>query len=197
MIIIAVFITLVFFFILVSRRIESTILTAPIIFCLAGMGLFLVIPRMTEVEIRNETILLIAELTLALLLFTDASRIDLRKLVNEAVLSGRLLVLGMPLTIITGTIVAALLFDGISIWEAALLAVILAPTDASLGQVVVNSRLVPLRIRQALNVEAGLNDGLAMPLFALFVGLAAATDPVLTGNWLLFTIEQIFFILGG
>ena len=99
----------------------------------------------------------------------------------------------MPLTILAGTIIAALLFDGISIWEAALLAVILAPTDASLGQVVVNSKLVPERIHQALNVEAGLNDGLAMPLFALFLGLAAATDPFVAGDWLLFTVEQIFF----
>jgi NhaP-type Na+/H+ or K+/H+ antiporter len=74
-----------------------------------------------------------------------------------------------------------------------LLAVILAPTDAGLGQVIVKSHLVPERIRQALNVEAGLNDGLSMPFFSLFVGLAAASDSLFHGAWLLFTAEQIFF----
>jgi NhaP-type Na+/H+ or K+/H+ antiporter len=190
---IAIFILLIFFFTLISKRIEKTIITAPIIFTVAGMGVYLISPRVAEFEIHNNTILLIAELTLALLLFTDATRIDLRKLLKETTLPDRLLGIGMPLTILAGTIVAVLLFDGFSIWEAALLAVILAPTDAGLGQVVVKSRLVPERVRQALNVEAGLNDGLAMPLFTLFIGLAAATDPFVPGDWLLYTVEQIFF----
>jgi NhaP-type Na+/H+ or K+/H+ antiporter len=189
---IAIFLLLIFFFTLISKRIEKTILTAPIIFTLAGMGVYLILPRLAEWEIHNNTILLIAELTLALLLFTDATQIDLRKILKETVLPQRLLGIGMPLTILVGTILAVLIFDGFSIWEAALLAVILAPTDAGLGQVVVKSRLVPERIRQALNVEAGLNDGLAMPFFTLFIGLAAAADPFIPGDWLLYTVEQIF-----
>jgi NhaP-type Na+/H+ or K+/H+ antiporter len=190
---IAIFILLIFLFTLISKRIEKTILTAPIIFTLAGMGVYLILPFLAEFEIHNHTVLLIAELTLALLLFTDATRIDLGKLLKETTLPERLLGIGMPLTILAGTVTAVLLFDGFSIWEAALLAVILAPTDASLGQVVVKSQLVPERIRQALKVEAGLNDGLAMPLFTLFVGLAAATDPFIPGDWLIYTVEQIFF----
>ena len=190
---IAIFLLLIFLFTLVSKRVEKTILTAPIIFTLAGMGVYLILPRLAEREIHNNNILLIAELTLALLLFTDASQIDLRKLLKETELPQRLLGIGMPLTILVGTILAVLIFEGFSIWEAALLAVILAPTDAGLGQVVVKSRLVPERIRQALNVEAGLNDGLAMPFFSLFIGLAATADPFITGDWLLYTIEQIFF----
>ncbi|UCF27984.1 MAG: cation:proton antiporter [Chloroflexota bacterium] len=190
---IAIFVILIFFFTLISKRIEKTILTAPIIFTLAGMFVYLISPRLAELELHNHTILLIAELTLALLLFTDATRIDFRKLLKETILPGRLLGIGMPLTILAGTIAAMLVFHDFPIWEAALLAVILAPTDASLGQVVVKSQLVPERIRQALNVEAGLNDGLAMPLFTLFVGLAAETDPLLSGNWLLYSVEQIFF----
>jgi NhaP-type Na+/H+ or K+/H+ antiporter len=151
------------------------------------------LPRLAEFELNNDTILLIAELTLALLLFTDATRIDLRKLLKETVIPERLLGIGMPLTILAGTVTAMLVFPGFPIWEAALLALILAPTDASLGQVVVKSKLVPERIRQALNVEAGLNDGPAMPLFTLFLGLAAATDPFVPGDWLIYTVEQIFF----
>ena len=190
---IAIFVLLIFAFTLVSKRIEKTIMTAPIIFTLAGMGVYLISPRLATREIHENTVLLIAELTLALLLFTDASRIELRKLLKETVLPQRLLGIGMPLTILAGTLLAVLLFDGFSIWEAALLAVILAPTDASLGQVVVNSRLVPERIRQALNVEAGLNDGLSMPFFTLFLGFAAATDQFVPGDWLAYTAAQIIF----
>ena len=190
---IAIFIILVFFFTLVSKRIEKTILTAPMIFTLAGMGVYLIMPGLAEWEIQNGIVLVIAELTLALLLFTDANHIDLRKLLKETTLPLRLLGIGMPLTILVGAIVALLLFRGVSIWEAALLAVILSPTDAGLGQVVVKSHMVPDRIRQALGVEAGLNDGLAMPFFTLFIGLAATTDPILARNWLFYTAEQIIF----
>lgn len=190
---IAIFIILCFFFTLVSKRIERTILTAPMIFTLAGMGVFLINPSLAEREIHNGIFLTIAELTLALLLFTDATRIDLRKLLKETTLPLRLLGLGMPLTILAGTIFAVLLIRGISIWEAALLAVILSPTDAGLGQLVVKSSLIPDRIRQALGVEAGLNDGLAMPLFTLFIGLAAAADSFQPTNWLRYTVDQIVF----
>ena len=79
MVLIAIFIVLIYFFTLVSKRIEKTILTAPLIFTVGGMILYLAIPTVAELEIHNKTILLIAELTLALLLFTDATRIDLRK----------------------------------------------------------------------------------------------------------------------
>ncbi len=190
---IVIFLILIFFFTLISKRIEKTILTAPIIFTVAGIGVYLITPQLAEVELHNHAVLLIAELTLALLLFSDATRIDTRKLLKETILPARLLGIGMPLTILAGAIVAILVFDGFPIWEAALLAVILAPTDASLGQVVVKSQLVPKPIREALNVEAGLNDGLSMPLFVLFVGLAAETDPFLPGDWLLYTAEQILF----
>jgi NhaP-type Na+/H+ or K+/H+ antiporter len=193
MILISFFIVLVFLFTLVSKRVEQTILTAPVIFTLVGMGTYFISPAVAEMEIHSETFLQIAELTLALLLFTDATHIEIGKLIKQTVLPVKLLGIGMPLTILAGTIVAALLFDGISIWEAALLAVILAPTDASLGEVVVKSRLVPARIRQALNVEAGLNDGLSMPFFTLFVGLAVAADSLFSGDWLVYTGEQIFF----
>jgi len=190
---IAIFIILIFIFTLVSKRIETTILTAPIIFTVAGLGVYHLSPRLADLEIHNHTILLIAELTLALLLFTDATRIDQKKLLREVTLPGRLLGIGMPMTILAGALVAILLFDDFSIWEAALLGVILAPTDAGLGQVIVKSHLVPERIRQALNVEAGLNDGLSMPFFTLFLGLAAASDSLNHGVWLQFTAEQILF----
>jgi NhaP-type Na+/H+ or K+/H+ antiporter len=190
---IAIFIILVFVFTLISKRIESTILTAPMIFTVTGMGVFLVFPSLAALEIQDETVLSITELTLALLLFTDATHIHLRQLLKEMTLPLRLLGIGMPLTILAGTLVGLVLFPGFSVWEAALLAVILAPTDAGLGQVVVKSSLVPKRIREALEVEAGLNDGLSMPFFSLFIGLALSVDSLGSGSWLIYTAEQIGF----
>ena len=86
----------------------------------------------------------------------------------------RLLTTGLLLTIILGAVVARLMFRDLSLWEAGILATILAPTDAGLGQVIVSSPRVPTRVRQALNVEAGLNDGLSVPFLLFFIALAAA-----------------------
>jgi NhaP-type Na+/H+ or K+/H+ antiporter len=114
----------------------------------------------------------IAELTLVIVLATDASRIDLRGLFRDHNLPTRLLGIGLPLTMIFGTIAAVLIFTDLSFWEAAILGVILSPTDASLGQSVVSNLKVPVRIRQTLNIESGLNDGIAMPFLLLAIAIA-------------------------
>jgi hypothetical protein len=119
---------------------------------------------------RAAVFLRVAELGLVLLLFTDASRTDLRVLRNIGTLPGGLLSAGTLLTILPGTLVAHLVYPDMSIWEAGILGAILAPTDAGLGQVIVSSARVPRRIRQALNVEAGLNDGLSVPFLLFFHG---------------------------
>jgi NhaP-type Na+/H+ or K+/H+ antiporter len=111
-----------------------------------------------------------------LVLFTDAARIDLRVLRREHDLPIRLLVIGLPLTIVAGTLVAAVMLDTLTFWEAAVLAAILAPTDAALGQAVVSSERVPVRIRQALNVESGLNDGIALPVILILLSIAGAAE---------------------
>ena len=97
----------------------------------------------------------------------------------------------MPLTILAGAIVALLLFADFSIWEAAILATILAPTDASLGHAVMSSRRLPVRIRQALNVEAGLNDGLALPFLMIFIALARVDQPLTDQSWILYLLQEI------
>jgi NhaP-type Na+/H+ or K+/H+ antiporter len=155
---IAVFIVLIFFYSLVSGRLERTILTAPILFTVAGMLAFLFLPELRRQQNDLTLLLRVAEVGLVLLLFSDASRIDLRVLQNFQSLPVRLLTTGMLLTIALGALVALVVFRQLSFWETCILAAILAPTDAGLGQVIVNSPRVPLKIRQALNVEAGLND---------------------------------------
>ena len=120
----------------------------------------------------------------------DATRIQVRALAGSAELPARLLALGMPLTLVAGTVVAALLFTELSIWEAAILATILAPTDAGLGHAVMSSPRVPQRLRQALNVEAGLNDGLSMPFLMLFIALARVDAPLQDTFWFEYALGQ-------
>jgi len=174
MIYLAIFVVLLFVYALVSRRLEQTVLTAPIVFTIAGMLMYPVLPKLLEAGFNANVFLRLAEIGLVLLLFTDASRTDFKLLRSIGNLPIRLLSTGMLLTIFLGTVAARLVFPDLSLWEAGILAVILAPTDAGLGQVIVRSPRVPMRIRQALNVEAGLNDGLSVPFLLFFMALAAA-----------------------
>ena len=168
----AIFVALVFLHSLVSRRLERTVVTSPIVFTTAGILIPLFLPGLRDQLVEQRAFLHLAEIGLVLLLFTDASRTELRVLKNIRALPARLLSTGMLLTILLGALAARLVFQNLSIWEAGILAAILAPTDAGLGQVVVNSPRVPMKIRQALNVEAGLNDGLSVPFLLFFVALA-------------------------
>jgi NhaP-type Na+/H+ or K+/H+ antiporter len=199
MILLGVFLILVFLYSLVSERALKTIITAPIVFTTAGLILAFSLPELSKVQVENKTILVIGEIALAVVLFADATRISLRKVRRESQLPGRLLGIGMPLVIVAGTVVAILLFTEFSLWEAAILATILAPTDASLGTAVVNSKRVPARIRQALNVESGLNDGLSVPLLMLFIALARVESPSQDTSWIIYTAQQIGFglLVGG
>jgi NhaP-type Na+/H+ or K+/H+ antiporter len=162
----------VFLYSLVSRRLEHTVITAPIVFTSAGILLILVISGLHEVSLTRESFRELAEIGLVMLLFADAARINLTTLRSKERLPLRLLSIGMLLTILLGAIVAHLLFPHLSIWEAGILAAILAPTDAGLGQVIVHSPWVPLRVRQALDVEAGLNDGLSVPFLMFFIAVS-------------------------
>ena len=177
---------------LVSGKLSGTIVTAPMLFVAigfaAGSGGFGVV----AVNVQHEVIHLIAELTLILVLFTDAARIDLGRVRRDHNLPSRMLLIGLPLTMLFGALVAAFLFPGFSFWEAALLAALLAPTDAALGQAVVSDKIVPLRIRQTINIESGLNDGIALPVVLLLAAVASAHfNASDSGQWLRFGLLQV------
>jgi NhaP-type Na+/H+ or K+/H+ antiporter len=174
---IAIFVSLIFLHSLVSVPLERSVLTAPIVFTGAGMVAPLCLPELHEQRLSIDVWLIVAEGGLVLLLFTDASRTDLRLLNSIRGLPARLLSMGMLLTIVPGALGALAEFPQLSLWEAGMLAAILAPTDAGLGQIIVNSPHAPLRIRQALNVEAGLNDGLSVPFMLFFMMTAAYGSP--------------------
>lgn len=190
---IVIFTVLIFLHSLVSRRLERTVVTAPIVFTAVGMLIELCLPGGWQLRIGKGTFLSLAEAGLVLLLFTDASRTDLQVLKNIRGLPTRLLSTGMLLTILLGGLGALLIFPKLSIWEAGILAAILAPTDAGLGQIIVNSSRVPMKIRQALNVEAGLNDGLSVPFLLFFIALAVGGSEGESASFTRFIVEQLGF----
>jgi sodium/hydrogen antiporter len=135
-----------------------------------------------EISPEASSLRILAEATLALVLFSDASRIDVRMLRNAYALPTRLLGIGLPLTIVAGTAAAALVFPDLSLAEAAALATVLAATDAALGQAVVTDERLPRPIREGLNVESGLNDGLCVPVLIIALTLADESSGALSGS---------------
>lgn len=193
MTLIAAFVVLIFLYSLASRRLERTLVTAPIVFTSAGILLMLTLPVLRELEADRKVFLLLAEIGLVLTLFTDGTRINLDVLKGNEKLPLRLLSVGMLLTIFLGTLAAVGLLPHLSILEACILAAILAPTDAGLGEVVVNSPRVPERIRQALSVEAGLNDGMAVPFLMFFIAMAQFGSEGASRVLMRFVVEQLGF----
>lgn len=181
-------------FALVSRKAEGGIVTPPMAF--AGLGLLLGSSGMglLDIGVDGEVVRTLAEVTLVLTLFCDASRIDVTELDRRHRIPMRLLGIGLPLTIVVGTGAAWVLFPILGFWGAMALSVVLAPTDAALGQAVMSNRSVPQRVRQALNVESGLNDGLAFPALLIAISLAAGADGRDGTGWAAFLGAQL--ILG-
>ena len=158
----------------VSARLERADLTAPIVFTLVGA--LLVIFGLVDAPSAPVDLKPLVELTLVWVLFSDAARIrlqDFRRGMGQYV---RLLGVGLPLTILTGWLLAVWLFPGIGLWVALLVAAALAPTDAALGIPVVTNAAVPSRIRRLITVESGLNDGIATPVVMLAIAGAASAE---------------------
>lgn len=186
------FALLIFAFGLISRFAERNSVTGPMVFMTVGIlgsslafGFLHVTPDMGPVK-------LVAELALTLVLFIDAT------MINRSVFAGesrkiplRLLLIGLPLTMIFGTVLGYWMFDGVGIWAIVLMALILSPTDAALGQAVVKSESVPVNIRQSISVESGLNDGIALPPLLIVMALLGAEAGDHEGAWLGFVIKQV------
>jgi NhaP-type Na+/H+ or K+/H+ antiporter len=160
-----------------SGLLERIDLSAPLLFVAAGLVLANGPLSLVDVNIRGETLRSLAEVTLALLLFSDAARVNVRELRRDVAIPARLLFVALPLSIGLGTLVAALLFPDLDLWGAAVIAACVAPTDAALGAQVVEDQHVPSRIRRALGVESGLNDGIATPFVTFFIA-GAVVDTV-------------------
>jgi sodium/hydrogen antiporter len=183
----------------VSRRLTGTPVTPAMVFVLVGVLVGpLVLDDVTAAP-TGSTVRTLAEATLAVVLFADASRIKPRVLRREYAVPLRLLGIGLPLTIALGAVLAALIFDQLNVTEAIVLAILLAPTDAALGEAVVTEPRLPSRIRQGLNVESGLNDGICVPLLLIALAAADVEDKSASSHHAItIVLEEIGYgILGG
>lgn len=176
---------------MVAKRLSSTVVTAPMLFI--GFGFLLSQTGWMPQGEAEEILHLTAEVALILLLFFDAAQTDLRALKRRHVWPVRMLLIGLPSAIILGTLSAWLLLPGWPVVALALIASILAPTDAALGQAVVTNPIVPIRARRALTVESGLNDGIALLAVLLFASLTAGEIAQNSLDWVLFGLKQLTF----
>lgn len=181
---------------LVAERLEGWNITSPMWF--VAIGLVVANGRWTPVQIAlgSKGVREIAELALAVVLFGDAAKVRLRELRADAMLPTRLLGIGLPLTIALGTVTAHLLFPSLSWWVCAVIGAAVAPTDAALGAAIIEDERVPERIRRVLNVESGLNDGIATPfvnffLVAAVVGTSLETES--EGGFVLELLKGVAF----
>jgi NhaP-type Na+/H+ or K+/H+ antiporter len=188
---IAILAALIALYAVVAGKLARWSISGPMVFVTFG---FLLGPRalgLLTLSAQAEAIKSLTEITLALLLFADASTLDLRQVREDERLPLRLLTIGLLLTITLGTLLAFALFPAAGLAFAALIAAILAPTDAALGLPIFTNPLVPVRIRRALNVESGLNDGVVTPFVTLFIVSALATEGHAPDHWLLTALAAI------
>ena len=177
---------------LFSKRLSHSAITGPMIFVIAGVVVGRILDaqgatsQTMSAELQDNLIQLLLEGTLIIILFSDAVVIDVAAIRREAFLPGRLLGIGLPLTIAAGAVAAMVMFPEIGFWPAVVVAVILAPTDAALGQAVIANGDVPGLVRQGLGVESGLNDGIVVPF--LTIAIAGAANDMQSGA----EIAQVF-----
>ena len=162
----------VFLYCVISGRADRTPINGALVYTLFGLAFGAWGLGLLSFEVESENLRTIAELTLALVLFSDAAKSDLKVLRQTIAVPRRLLLIGLPLTITLGIVSGIFLFPHLSFFEVAVLATMLAPTDAALGKAVVSNPVVPTYIRQGLNFESGLNDGICVPILYVFLALA-------------------------
>lgn len=198
--VIIIVVCLLFAYGLFSKKFISSPISPPLFFCFTGIILSFFSNDLTENGFNTKLIQILLELTLIITLFTDASSINLKALKNFKDIPFRLLFVALPITVIVGFGLAKLFFPEIEIVVILLLALILAPTDAVLGQAVVTFKWVPEKIRQSINVESGLNDGFVLPFvllcfFILDKEADVSTTTFETSDFLFFLMKQFIFAI--
>ena len=180
----------IFIYSMIAGRVERSVISGPMVFVTVG---FLVGPfglGWLKGDATSDDLRTMADLTLALILFIDAANADLTILKRQFQIPSRMLLIGLPAVILLGFGVAVLLFDGLSLYVAAILATMLAATDAALGKAVITNKSVPARIREGLNVESGLNDGICVPIVLFFIALAVSDAHGDSSTSALFLVAQ-------
>ncbi|GAA0879482.1 cation:proton antiporter [Algoriphagus jejuensis] len=186
---------------LFSKKAENSIITAPMIFVVIGLLVSFFDLELLSEGPKADFVKPLMEFTLLLVLFIDGSTIDLKSLRKDRALPFRLLTFGLPLTMIAGAVIAIPMFPEVRPLILIMMAFILAPTDAALGQAVVTGEQVPRRIRQTINVESGLNDGIGLPPILVCIALlsGSAGEGFDGQYWLTFVAKQFIYgpVIGG
>jgi len=182
-----------------SKVLEKYNISGPMVFMFFGILLSPIVLNITHLDLDDNIVKTIAEIALIIVLFSDSSTINIKKFKEQWEIPTRLLFIGLPLTIVFSTYIGVFFFPNESIINLLLLALILAPTDAALGKAVVIDKAVPLKIRSAINVESGLNDGIVFPILITVILLIVGGKEVENNNyWItyLFTQISLGFIIG-
>jgi NhaP-type Na+/H+ or K+/H+ antiporter len=170
----AVLVLLILVWAFTSQLLVRMNITGPLVFSVAGYVLANPDWGSLSVGVDTPSIHMLAELTLALLLFSDATRVNVSRLKTDVAFPARLLGIGLPLSVVLGSLLVAWLFKDFSWALAGFIGSALAPTDAALSAQVINDDRIPTRIRRGLNVESGLNDGIVTPLVVLAIAVVAS-----------------------
>ncbi len=172
----AILAVFIFLYSVISGRLDRTVFNGAIVFTAFGLVFGPLGFGFLNLNVDAEGLSTLAELTLALVLFTDAANANLSELKHSFRIPQKLLLIGLPLTILLGFLAGVLVFDGLGLLEIAIIATMLAPTDAALGKAVVTNEAVPSNIREGLNVESGLNDGICVPILFIFLAFTTNTS---------------------
>jgi len=173
----------------VAGGLERTMISGPMVFTVVGLVVGPLGLGWLQLDLDNDGLRVLADITLALVLFIDAANADLSVVKRSVRIPRRMLGFGLPLTIALGFGLGLLLFDHLTVFALAILATMLAATDAALGKAVITNKAVPARIREGLNVESGLNDGICVPILFLFIALAIGTDT--GGSSFIFAVKLV------
>jgi len=189
---IGLFLALIVIYTIMGYALGRISITMPMFFVIGGALIGAHGLGWVSFGLETSEVEVLTEVTLALLLFADAATLKFGEVRDDAKMPGRLLVIAFPLVLLFGALTSFILFPSKGIGFALLLGAILAPTDAALGLPIFNNSRVPVRIRRALNVESGLNDGLASPLVTLFIALALEQlGGEQSQHWLIVAVSEI------
>ena len=182
-----------------SKNLENHNISGPMIFMFCGIALSPLVLNIAHIDIDDDMVKTMAEIALIIVLFSDSSTINIKKFNNQWQIPTRLLLIGLPLTIVFSTYAGTFFFHNESLVNLLLLALILAPTDAALGKAVVIDKAIPLKIRSAINVESGLNDGIVFPMLITVTMLIVGHKELGSDNsWVTYLLTQILlgFVIG-
>lgn len=160
----------------VAGKLETTIISGPLVFMVFGLIMGPKVLGILQIDVTQSELRVLADITLALFLFADAANANLNVLQKNFQIPQRMLFMGLPMVILLGFLIGLLIFDELGVFEVALLATMLAATDAALGKAVLTNKAVPASIREGLNTESGLNDGICVPILFVFLALAVGTE---------------------